>query len=76
LETPEGKATLADLFDFIGDETSDVKAANQARLANIAVSWGFNNREVLLKAVPDALVDHPTQLVLAIAQLSNINRIG
>jgi HAD superfamily hydrolase (TIGR01549 family) len=57
---------------FIGDETSDIRAAKQAGLANISVSWGFNHRDVLLKAAPDALVDRPEQLVAAIAQLSHL----
>jgi phosphoglycolate phosphatase len=58
---------------FIGDETSDVEAAKQAGLANIAVSWGFNNRDVLLKAAPDKLVDRPEQLVAAVVQLSHLS---
>jgi phosphoglycolate phosphatase len=56
---------------FIGDETSDVKAAKQAGLTNIVVSWGFNDREVLVGSAPDVLVDSPEQLLTAIAQLSN-----
>lgn len=55
---------------FVGDETSDVKAAKKVGLPNIAVSWGFNNREVLVGSAPDVLVDHPEQLLTAIAQVS------
>jgi phosphoglycolate phosphatase len=56
---------------FVGDEVSDVKAAKQVGLANIAVSWGFNDREVLVKSAPDTLVDHPEQLLTAIMILSD-----
>ena len=61
---------------FVGDETSDVKAAKQAGLANIAVSWGFNNREVLVESAPDILIDHPEQLLAAIAQVSDRMRVS
>jgi phosphoglycolate phosphatase len=54
---------------FVGDETSDIKAAKQVGLANIAVSWGFNNREVLAASDPDMLIDRPKELLRAIARL-------
>jgi phosphoglycolate phosphatase-like HAD superfamily hydrolase len=55
---------------FVGDETSDVQAAKQAKITSVAVSWGFNHREALVAATPDFLIDHPEQLIGAIAQLS------
>ncbi len=55
---------------FVGDEMSDVQAAKQAGITSVAVSWGFNHREVLAEATPDFLIDHPEQLLSAIAQLS------
>jgi phosphoglycolate phosphatase len=55
---------------FVGDEISDIKAAKQAGLANVAVSWGFNDRETLAKALPDILIEHPEQLLTAIAQIN------
>jgi phosphoglycolate phosphatase len=57
---------------FVGDETSDVKAAKQNRVTSVAVSWGFNNREVLAEAAPDFLIDHPEQLLSEITQLSHL----
>ena len=54
---------------FIGDEKSDVKAAKQVGLSSIAVSWGFNDRSVLLEHTPKVLVDRPQQLGTAIAQV-------
>ncbi len=55
---------------FVGDEASDVQAAKQAGITSVAVSWGFNHRQVLAAATPDFLIDHPKQLVGAIAQFS------
>jgi phosphoglycolate phosphatase len=57
---------------FVGDEMSDVQSAKLAGITSVAVSWGFNNREVLAAATPDFLIDHPKQLLKAIAQLSGV----
>lgn len=51
---------------YVGDEINDVKAAKQAGLTSIAVSWGFNNRAVLAKQAPDFLVDQPNQILESI----------
>lgn len=37
---------------YIGDETRDIEAALAAEINSIAVTWGFNNEEVLLKYSP------------------------
>ncbi|QIZ71709.1 HAD-IA family hydrolase [Oxynema aestuarii] len=54
---------------YIGDETRDIEAARKSNIKVIAVSWGFNSREVLAQRHPDVLVDSPEQLIEAIAQL-------
>ncbi|WP_088894372.1 HAD-IA family hydrolase [Leptolyngbya ohadii] len=54
---------------LVGDEVRDVKAAKRAGLASIAVSWGLNDRTILLAAAPDALIDRPDQLSAAIIQI-------
>lgn len=51
---------------YVGDETSDIKAAKGAGVTNIAVSWGFNTQDVLAKEAPDVLIDRPDQLLAAI----------
>lgn len=61
---------------FIGDETSDVKSAKQVGLTNIAVSWGFNDREILVESAPDVLIDYPEQLLAAINQVSDTMRVS
>ncbi|MCU0565609.1 MAG: HAD-IA family hydrolase [Oculatellaceae cyanobacterium Prado106] len=47
---------------FVGDETRDVQAAKQAGVKNIAVSWGLNARENLVRSQPDVLIDRPGEL--------------
>lgn len=53
---------------YIGDETRDIEAAQQAHLTSIAVSWGFNNRAILEQQQPDIVIDHPRELATAIEQ--------
>lgn len=48
---------------YIGDETRDVEAAKKCGLISVAVTWGFNDREVLEKLKPDYLVDKPEELL-------------
>ncbi|NEN87634.1 MAG: HAD-IA family hydrolase [Okeania sp. SIO3H1] len=48
---------------YIGDEVRDISASKKAKVKVIAVTWGFNSREVLSDYQPDALVDRPQELV-------------
>ncbi len=48
---------------YIGDETRDIEAAKKAKIKTIAVSWGFNSPEILSQHHPDALIDHPQELI-------------
>ena len=54
---------------YVGDETSDIKAAKEAKVTNIAVSWGFNTHEVLAQKAPDVIIDRPEHLLAAIEQV-------
>lgn len=47
---------------YIGDETRDVHAAKLARIKAVAVTWGFNTREILARQRPAFLVDKPEDL--------------
>lgn len=51
---------------YIGDEVRDISAAKKAKIKVIAVTWGFNSREVLSDYQPDALVDRPQELMTVI----------
>ena len=47
----------------IGDCVSDIKHARNVGAHVIAVSWGFNTRQLLDDAQPDALADSPAELL-------------
>ncbi len=51
---------------YVGDETRDIVAAKKANIKVIAVSWGFNDSEVLSQYHPDALIRHPYHLAEAL----------
>lgn len=47
---------------FVGDEVRDIEAGKKARIKTIAVSWGYNTKEALVKETPDYLIDSPDEL--------------
>ena len=51
---------------IIGDSTMDLETAKNAGMRAIAVTWGFHERERLLAAGADLLVDDPDALLEAI----------
>ena len=46
----------------IGDSTMDIETARRAGMRAVAVSWGYHDREALLAARPDALIETPEEL--------------
>ena len=48
---------------YMGDTTVDVESARLAGARSVAVSWGLNTEEVLARANPDHLVNHPAELL-------------
>lgn len=54
---------------YVGDETRDIEAARRSRVKAIAVSWGFNSKEVLAKQNPDFLINRPNELIQVIGSL-------
>ena len=48
---------------YVGDETRDIESAKKSRVIAIAVSWGFNTKEVLMKQNPDYLIEQPSDLI-------------
>jgi len=52
---------------YIGDETRDIKAAKEAGVKSVAVTWGFNNKKLLLKEKPDFIVDKPEDLLVLVS---------
>ncbi|MBD2168223.1 HAD-IA family hydrolase [Calothrix membranacea FACHB-236] len=51
---------------YVGDETRDIEASKKANIQVIAVTWGFNSREILAKQKPDFLIHHPSELLTVI----------
>jgi len=54
---------------YVGDETRDILASQAAGVKSIAVGWGFNNKQLLLKHNPDYYIDTPNELVAIIQVL-------
>jgi phosphoglycolate phosphatase len=52
---------------FVGDSAVDVETARAAGMRAVAVAWGFRDREELVAARPDVIVDHPRHLAAAVA---------
>jgi len=48
---------------YVGDETRDIEAAKKVGIPIVAVSWGFNTKEILAALRPNAIVDDPNQLL-------------
>lgn len=56
-------------FIYVGDETRDIEAAKKSQVRVIAVSWGFNSKEILAEQNPDFLVQQPEELLEVIKSL-------
>lgn len=61
---------------YIGDETRDIEAAKRSQVKAIAVTWGFNSKEILAAQNPDLLVERPSELVDAIASLQQLEMLS
>jgi phosphoglycolate phosphatase len=48
---------------YVGDEIRDIEASFRAGVSMIAVAWGFNSKEGLLKYRPDYIIDKPGELI-------------
>ena len=55
---------------YVGDETRDIVSAHRIAIRVIAVTWGYNAKEILLQHQPDCLVHHSSDLALAVQQLN------
>ncbi len=66
---PHGALEIARIVDrtpqecvIIGDSTMDLETAHRAGMRAIAVTWGYHDRERLIEAGADQMIDHPSQL--------------
>ncbi len=53
---------------MIGDALSDVRAAKEAGVISIAITWGHQSMETLLRGEPDHIVHSPQKLIAVIEQ--------
>lgn len=52
-----------DLAIYVGDETRDIEAAKKVGIPVVAVSWGFNTKEILAAQEPYEVIDNPKSLL-------------
>lgn len=57
---------------YVGDEVRDIQATHKVGITIVAVDWGLDTREVLLTHNPHAIVSCPSELVLALQSLRNL----
>lgn len=48
---------------YVGDEVRDIDSCKKAGVKIIAVTWGFNGKEILVKHQPDYLIENPSDLL-------------
>jgi phosphoglycolate phosphatase-like HAD superfamily hydrolase len=48
---------------YVGDETRDIEMAKKIGIPIIAVSWGFNAKEILGALGPNKMIDNPKDLL-------------
>ena len=51
-----------ELIFFIGDSLSDIHAAREANVISIAVSWGHQALEMLVRGKPDVIIHKPAEI--------------
>ena len=51
---------------MVGDAMSDIRQGKLAGVHTIAVSWGFQPRQILVGECPDFILDHPDALQLSL----------
>ena len=54
---------------YIGDEHRDIEACRECGVRIIAVTWGYDARELLVKENPDFLADSPADIVRIITSI-------
>ena len=55
------KASKSEMF-YVCDEVRDLEAARKSGIKSVAVTWGYNTKNALVKGNPDFLVNSPTEL--------------
>lgn len=48
---------------YVGDEVRDIEAAQKVGIDIACVTWGFNNREIIVKQNPSFVINTPNELL-------------
>jgi len=56
---------------YVGDSEVDVRTAHNAGLACVAVTWGFREKEILIREGAEYIIDHPAELPGILQQLKS-----
>lgn len=48
---------------MVGDRHSDISGGQACGVRTVGVTWGYGSRTELVEAAPDALIDHPGELL-------------
>ena len=59
------KVSQSETF-YVCDEVRDIEAARKSGIKSIAVTWGYNTKDALLKENPDFLANTPDELRVVI----------
>ncbi len=60
---------------YVGDETRDIEAARKVGIPIVAVSWGFNAREILALSEPDKIIDNPKKMLECLQKITEENKL-
>ncbi|NLA15462.1 MAG: HAD-IA family hydrolase [Bacteroidales bacterium] len=63
------KGLSAEEVIYVGDETRDIEACKKTGIPIIAVTWGMNNREILLTLEPEGLAERPDEIPGLVQQI-------
>jgi len=66
--------TVPEKLLVVGDSPIDVETARRAGMPVVVGTWGFSTREELEAAAPDALLDHPLQIMSHICSDTSSHR--
>ena len=67
LEVAEAVGLSSEAFWYVGDTATDMRCARNAGMESIAVTWGFQTREMIAETSPDHWVDSSQALTFLLA---------
>lgn len=61
---------------YIGDEERDIVASKKAKVKSVAVSWGFDDIELIQNSSPDFIAHTPADILTIIGRLDKNEKIS